>query len=58
MRTHPISEKDWKRIKDAAYEWAWRKGWKVSSERFRKAEDLWEVEITLVSKDGRRENFV
>lgn len=55
VRTHPMGLADCKRFRDAAYEWAWHKGWRVSVNRFRVAEALWECICTLKAKHRIRE---
>lgn len=53
--TEPMSLADCKRFRDAAYEWAWHKKWRVTVNRFRVSEDTWECCCRLVSKKYERE---
>ena len=54
VTTHPIDMKDYKRFSDAAYLWAWYKGWKVSVKRVKVAHGMYEVTCTLVKKKFER----
>ena len=55
VRTHPLDAKDVKRFRDAAYFWAWNKGYKVHVRFIRKSLTTWEMEATLTSKVGGRD---
>lgn len=55
IRTNPLCKRDIKKINDAAYQWAWYKGYAVKCVVFRVDYDMYEVEITLVSKVKRRD---
>jgi len=57
ITTNPINEKDYKRFKDAAYAWAYRRKWKVAITRLYGPGNMFEVTCTLIRKKYYREFF-
>ncbi len=53
--TPPQDIKDRKRFRDAAYAWAWRKGWTVEIDATPVADGLWESKCQLIAKSKIRE---
>jgi hypothetical protein len=53
--TPPLDNKERKKFKDAAYAWAWRKGYTVEITSTPVADALWEVKCQLVAKTKLRE---
>ncbi len=50
VRTGPLSAKDLKRFRDAAYDWAWQRKWRVTCKSIRVADDKWECICALKAK--------
>lgn len=53
--TPALDAKGRKKFKDAAYAWAWRKGFTVEITSIPVADGLWEVKCQLVAKTKIRE---
>lgn len=50
IRTYAMPMPELLKVKKAAEFWAWYKKYTIKTQRFRKSEDTWELEITLISK--------
>ena len=56
VRTNPITEAEYQKIKDAAKFWAWYHDKRVSIHKDRVGKGLWEVTVKLVAHHGRHIN--
>ena len=55
VETKPITQADYIRIKDAAKAWAYRKGKRIKTEKFRLPDKMCKVRVTLVSHHRMRD---
>lgn len=57
VETHPISQAEYMKIKDAAKFWAWNHDCRVSIKKNRKANNMCTVRVTLISKHRIKEYY-
>lgn len=55
VRTHPLSLSETKKFRDAAYDWAFHKRWRIQCVSYPVGDKLWEVECELIAKQPVRD---